>query len=271
MASEHLDQLIAEIKRRGNLPRHVAVIMDGNGRWAKRFGMPRVWGHHKGVGSVREVVVVSSQLGLQALTLFAFSEENWSRPEYEVKTLLSVLDRYVVRERQALAENNIRFKAIGDISKLPQQSQNLIAETEKYLSNCTGLVLNVALSYGGRKEIVQACRSIAKMVESHEISLDQVDEKLVSENLYLSDLPDPDLLIRTSGEQRISNFLLWQIAYSELYFSDLCWPEFRKNEFLQAIQAFQDRHRRFGTSEQDRELTTSELEALNKEMGLGPC
>ncbi len=233
-----------------NIPRHVAIIMDGNGRWAQERGRPRVWGHKNGVESVRNVVEAAAELGVEVLTLYAFSEENWERPKQEVSAILGLLDWYVEAERQNLKENNVRFNTIGYIEKLPVKSQKLLADTKEYLASCTGLLLNVALSYGARKEMVVACQSIAKKVVAGELAIDQITPSIFEEQLSTSKLPDPDLLIRTSGEHRLSNFLLWQMAYTELYFTPTYWPDFRKSHFYEAIDNFKTRKRRFGKIEE---------------------
>jgi undecaprenyl diphosphate synthase len=230
----------------GNLPRHVAIIMDGNGRWAEQHGKPRVFGHRKGAESVRAVVEAAGELGIEALTLFAFSEENWGRPTYEVSTIMTLLDTYIVRERQSLNRNQVSFRAIGDLQRLPHKTQSLLRDTENFLCGNRGLSLNIALSYGGRSEIADACRRIAEQVEKGQLKSADIDSEVFQGFLWTRDLPDPDLLIRTSGELRISNFLLWQIAYTELYFSDLYWPQFGKLDFYQAVSCYQKRQRRFG-------------------------
>ncbi|NRA43665.1 MAG: isoprenyl transferase [Oligoflexales bacterium] len=232
-----------------SLPEHVAIIMDGNGRWAQERRKPRVWGHKKGVESVRAVVKTAGEVGIKYLTLYAFSEENWGRPQSEVSGIMTLLDTFVVRERKELYENNVRLKTIGRIEKLPAKTRKLVQETTEYLKDNDGLTLTIALSYGGRTEISAACRMIAEKVKNHEINVDQIDSELFGQHLSTGSIPDPDLLIRTSGEQRISNFLLWQIAYSELWFSTVYWPDFRREHFLDAIQSYKNRKRRFGLVE----------------------
>ena len=232
-----------------SLPEHVAIIMDGNGRWAQERRKPRVWGHKKGVESVRAVVKTAGEIGIKYLTLYAFSEENWGRPQTEVSGIMTLLDTFVVRERKELYENNVRLKTIGRIEKLPKKTRNLVQETVEYLKDNDGLTLTIALSYGSRTEISDACRSIAQLVKDKHIDPSDIDPELFSQHLSTGTLPDPDLLIRTSGEQRISNFLLWQMAYSELWFSTVYWPDFRREHFLDAIQSYKNRKRRFGLVE----------------------
>ena len=232
-----------------NLPEHVAIIMDGNGRWAQDRRKPRVWGHKKGVESVREVVKSAGELGIKYLTLYAFSEENWGRPQSEISGIMTLLDTFVVRERKELYEKNVRLKTIGHVEKLPSKTRRLVQETVDYLKDNDGLTLTIALSYGGRTEISEACRIIAEKVRRNEIDPCSIDSEFFGQHLSTSAIPDPDLLIRTSGEQRISNFLLWQIAYCELWFSTVYWPDFRREHFLDAIQSYKNRKRRFGLVE----------------------
>lgn len=228
------------------IPAHVAVIMDGNGRWAESRSRPRVWGHQKGAEAVRQVVEIAGEIGVKVLTLFAFSEENWGRPQFEINSLMGLLDTYLLQERAELARRNVRFRTIGNLHKLPEKTKNLITDTEKLLAGNTGLVLNIALSYGGRDEIVSACKEISKQIDQKNMRPDDIDKDLFSRFLWTGSLPDPDLLIRTSGEHRISNFLLWQSAYTEFYFTQCHWPDFGKEEFCQAIFDYQSRCRRFG-------------------------
>jgi undecaprenyl diphosphate synthase len=233
------------------LPGHVAIIMDGNGRWAKRRGMNRIRGHQAGAESVREIVRTSRELGLRWLTLYAFSEENWKRSKYEIQALMKLLRRFLKSELEEMLENGIRLQAIGRITKLDAQTRDMLAKTMERTAGNHDMVLTLALSYGGRQELLDAFRSLALQLEQGNISLDQVSEKTISRSLYTSTMPDPDLLIRTSGEYRISNFLLWQIAYTEFYVTPTLWPDFRKKEFLRAIEDYEKRERRFGaTSEQ---------------------
>ncbi|ANM32076.1 UDP pyrophosphate synthase [Acidobacteria bacterium Mor1] len=230
------------------LPRHVAVIMDGNGRWAKGRFLPRVAGHRAGVQSVRETIEGSARLGIEVLTLYAFSKENWKRPRAEVDTLMGLLREYLRRERQALRDNNIRLKVIGRLDDLPASVRAEVTEAVEYLSENDGMQLNIALSYGGRAELVDACRRML----AEGIDPASVDEDTVDRYLYTAGCPDPDLLIRTSGEMRISNFLLWQIAYSEIWITDTLWPDFKLRHLLEAITAYQGRERRFGGTSSSR-------------------
>lgn len=234
-----------------HLPRHIAIIMDGNGRWAKKQGMQRVFGHKKGVNAVREVVEASTELGIQSLTLYTFSTENWSRPKSEVSTLMSILVSSLRKELKLFQKNNICLRAIGNISGLPEKAQEELVQTIEKTKNNTGLALNLALNYGAREELIRAVKSISKRIVNNELRIEEIDENTINNHLYTFNLPDVDLLIRTSGELRLSNFLLWQIAYAELYFTDVLWPDFRKDDFYRAIINFQMRERRFGkTSEQ---------------------
>lgn len=230
----------------GNLPGHVAIIMDGNGRWAERRHKPRLHGHRAGMNSVRAVIQAAADLGIPYLTLYAFSQENWKRPRAEVDALMGLLRRYMESERRELIEKGVRVKAIGELGKLTAAARaeldQLISETAK----STNLTVTLALSYGGRAEIVEAAKRIAQAAAAGEIDPAAVDEKQFAQFLYTSDLPDPDLLIRTSGELRISNFLLWQIAYTELYVTDVLWPDFGRDAFFDAVASYQQRDRRFG-------------------------
>ncbi len=245
-----------EVKPSVQIPRHVAIIMDGNGRWAKKRGESRIFGHKKGVDSVRDVVELAGEMGIEVLTLFAFSEENWGRPKPEVDFILGLLDRYLQRERAELNAKNVRFSTIGDITKLPTKSQKIVSETTRALDKNTGLNLNVALSYGARSEIVEACRQISLNVATGKIQASEIDQNYFNAHLQTSHLPPPDLLIRTSGEQRLSNFLLWQLAYTEFYFTDVHWPDFNKAEFAKALNAYSTRDRRFGKI-QEKNLETA--------------
>lgn len=228
------------------LPEHVAIIMDGNGRWAKRRGLPRVAGHREGVKSVKEIVRAAGELGIQVLTLYTFSKENWKRPEDEVSTLMKLLVTALRNELDELATNNVRLSAIGDLNDLPVFARRELLESIERTSHNTGLTLNLALSYGSRAEIVQGVKKIAERVKSGELSLDDITEETFSDALYTRNLPDPDLLIRTSGEQRISNFLLWQLAYTEIYLTRTLWPSFRREQFCDALLSYMRRERRFG-------------------------
>ncbi len=241
---------IAQIDK-AKLPKHVAIIMDGNGRWAKGKGKLRVFGHHNGVLAVRDVVEGAGELGIGYLTLYTFSSENWNRPKYEVSAIMELLISTINKEIKKLMENNVRLNAIGDLDMLPGKCyQELQAAISKTSSN-TGLVLTLALSYSSRREIVSAARKLAEMVEKGELKAADINEDLFVQQLHTSEMPDPELLIRTSGEYRISNYLLWQIAYSELYFTSKLWPDYRKEDLFEAIFDYQQRERRFGmTSEQ---------------------
>lgn len=229
------------------LPKHVAIIMDGNGRWAGLRRKPRVQGHRAGITSVREVVETSARLGIKILTLYAFSVENWKRPQREIATLMSLLKQYLRKELSRVKKNNIKFRAIGRLEELPSDIQKELNEAMKATESNTGMLLNVALNYGGRAELVDAFRSIVQKIKANGKEDDvRIDENLIAQNLYTAGLSDPDLLIRTSGEMRISNFLLWQIAYSEIWITPVLWPDFRKLHLFQAIVDFQKRDRRYG-------------------------
>ena len=234
---------------RGNIPRHVAIIMDGNGRWAKARGVPRLMGHRAGRESVREAVRGCAQLGVEVLTLYTFSIENWQRPAREVSALMTILRQTLRAERKELDTNNVRLQVIGRTADLPGAVREEIAATQKYLSRNTGLQLNLALSYSGRAELVDAVRSMLRDAKEMELDPAHVDEELVASYLYTTGLPDPDLLIRTSGEMRISNFMLWQLAYTELWITDTLWPDFRRKHLFEAVSEFQGRERRFGRSD----------------------
>jgi undecaprenyl diphosphate synthase len=236
------------------LPRHVAIIMDGNGRWAQRRGYSRIRGHQEGAESVRTVVRLCRELEIPYLTLYAFSEENWQRPPLEVQALMQLLSRYLQQEIAEMVEKGIAFQAIGDLSQLPERIQHQLAKTTAATAGGSILTLTLALSYGGRSEIVQAARALAYQVQQGRLAPQDIDRHLFAQHLYTANLPDPDLLIRTSGEHRISNFLLWQLAYTELYFTPTLWPDFRDEEFLQALMDYQRRDRRFG-------LTQEQIEA----------
>jgi undecaprenyl diphosphate synthase len=228
------------------LPKHVAVIMDGNGRWAELRGLPRIAGHREGINSVREMITQCLELGIRALTIYAFSQENWNRPTQEISALMGLLEHYLSTERASLIEQQVRFRTIGRLELLPQSARHWVRTTAQETAHLDKMVLTVALSYGGRAEIVDAVKGLLKDVEAGTIQPDQVDEALVEQHLYTHPLKDPDLLIRTSGETRISNFLLWQLAYTELYFTTTLWPDFRRRQFLLALLEYQRRERRFG-------------------------
>jgi undecaprenyl diphosphate synthase len=232
------------------MPRHVAIIMDGNGRWAQNHSLPRVEGHWAGVKVVDRIVTLSRKLNLEALTLYSFSDENWNRPSAEISTLMKILSYYLKKELKRMKEENIRFNTIGHIDELPGSIQKLIHHTVEDTSENTGMVLTLALSYGGRQEIIDAVKTIAEQVRSRQISPGEIDSSLFESFLSTQPLPDPDLIIRTSGERRISNFLLYQSAYTELFYSNVLWPDFSDDNFLQAIIDFQGRERRFGMTQE---------------------
>ena len=233
------------------LPKHLAIIMDGNGRWAKQKGFLRAFGHENGTKSVKTIIEASAKLGIEYLTLYAFSTENWNRPKLEVETLMRVLINSLKKELTTLENNNIKLNAIGNLEKLPKSAQKELQDVMNKTKNNTRLTLTLALSYGSREEIVNAVRNISDKVKNNIISIDSIDDSIINEHLYTQNLPEVDLLIRTSGEHRISNFLLWQIAYAELYFTDILWPDFKEQDLYEAIVSYQKRERRFGkTSEQ---------------------
>jgi len=233
------------------LPKHVAIIMDGNGRWAKQKGMLRVMGHENGTKSVRKVVESSAELGIKYLTLYAFSTENWNRPKTEVQTLMKLLVRSLKKEIKTLQDNKIKLNAIGCLNELPEKVQNELLEVMDKTKTNDRMTLTLALSYGSREELTSTIKKLAIKVKNNIISPEKIDESIINKHLYTQNLPDVDLLIRTSGEQRISNFLLWQIAYAELYFTNTLWPDFKKEDFYKALINYQNRERRFGkTSEQ---------------------
>ena len=252
-ATGHDRKLQEKLLENGDVPRHIAIIMDGNGRWAKRRGMPRIAGHREGVNSVRDIVEACGQLGVKYLTLYAFSTENWSRPKEEVSLLMRLLLKALRNERDRLHQNEVQLKAIGDIAKLPNDVQDELLDAIKVMQNNTGLTLILALSYSGRWDITNGIRRMAEDIRSGAVRENDINEELVARYLSTRDLPDPDLLVRTSGEIRISNFLLWQLAYSELVISEEYWPSFRRKNLYAAIAEFQKRERRFGmVSEQIR-------------------
>lgn len=233
------------------LPKHIAIIMDGNGRWAKKQGLMRAAGHEKGTKAVRDVVEGCSEIGVENLTLYAFSTENWKRPKREVDTLMKLLVSSLKKEIKTLQDNNIKLNAIGLIHTLPQKAQKELAEVIEKTKTNTRMTLTLALSYGSREELLQAVKQISEKVKKNEISPKEIDESVINKHLYTHDLPDVDMVIRTSGEQRISNFLLWQIAYAELFFTEILWPDYRRENLFEAIYNYQNRERRFGkTSEQ---------------------
>ncbi|MBB6216512.1 undecaprenyl diphosphate synthase [Anaerosolibacter carboniphilus] len=228
------------------IPKHVAIIMDGNGRWAKKRGLPRTAGHKAGVEVLRDVIRTSSQLGIKYLSLYAFSTENWKRPQDEVNALMQLLVIYLRKEVQELHENNVKIHIIGDIDRLPENARMEIRSAFELTQNNDGLIVNIALNYGGRSEIIQAIKEISRQVKNNELEIESIDEQMFSRFLYTAGMPDPDLLIRPSGELRISNFLLWQIAYSEFWFSDIFWPDFSGKHLIEAIIDYQKRDRRYG-------------------------
>ncbi len=245
---------LSELKKKVDfekLPRHIAIIMDGNGRWAKKRFLPRVVGHRTGVKVVDKVVTQCRKLGIKALTLYSFSDENWNRPKKEIDFLMALLREFLQKELDRMLKENIRFNTIGHIEELPSFVQEIIKKAKEDTRDKTGMVLTLALSYGGRREIIDTVKKIAEKVKKGIIDLDSINSDLFSHELYTYDLPEPDLLIRTSGELRISNYLLYQIAYTELYFTDVLWPDFNETHLLSAIVEFQNRLRRYGlTTEQ---------------------
>ena len=248
-----MDSLMNQIDK-DNLPRHIAIIMDGNGRWAQEQGEDRLFGHYHGVESVRDIVEGCAEIGIQYLTLYAFSTENWERPEYEVVGLMELLVSTIRKEVETLHKNNIRLHVIGDMSMLPSYAQQELSEALEITAGNTGLNLVMALSYSGRWELLNAVKSIANEVKNNRLQVEAIDQDVLQKYLCTSNFPDPELMIRTSGEYRISNFLLYQLAYAELYFTNVRWPEFRKNNLYEALIDYQGRERRFGkTSKQIKE------------------
>jgi undecaprenyl diphosphate synthase len=234
-----------------NLPSHLAIIMDGNGRWAKQQGFLRAFGHENGTKSVKTIIEICAKLGIKNLTLYAFSSENWNRPKLEVDTLMKILINSLKKELITLQKNQIKLNAIGNLSKMPEKAQIELLDVIEKTKDNTHMTLTLALSYGSREELVNAVKNISDKVKNNIISIDAIDDSIINEHLYTQNLPDVDLLIRTSGEHRISNFLLWQIAYAELYFTDVLWPDFKEQDLYEAIISYQKRERRFGkTSEQ---------------------
>ena len=232
--------------RSGPVPRHIAIIMDGNGRWARERGEPRVVGHYEGVESVRDITEACAQIGVKYLTLYTFSTENWQRPAGEVNALMTLLLRTIRRERKTLNDNNIRLQAIGEVAKLPRKARRELQETLDATAGNTRMTLVLALSYSGRWELVEAMRVLARRAQEGTLDPEAIDEALVAQTLDSAGIPDPDLLIRTGGEYRVSNFLLWQLAYTEMVITDRYWPAFRREQLYEAIKAFQHRDRRFG-------------------------
>lgn len=228
------------------IPVHVAIIMDGNGRWAAAKGLPRIAGHNAGANSVEEAIKAAKESGVKVLTLYAFSTENWKRPKQEVDALFGLLENYIDSKADTMIKNGIRISAIGRIEELPDRVQRKLKSVMDRTRDCSSLLLNIALNYGSRTEIADAARVIAKDCVSGKVDPDDIDEKTFSGYLYTKDLPDPDLLIRTSGEMRLSNFLLWQLSYSEIYISKKLWPDFKKSDFIEALNEYQNRQRRYG-------------------------
>jgi len=240
-----LEEKIEE-KKLKKIPTHVAIIMDGNGRWAKKRNMPRVKGHYEGMQTVKKITKYASKLGIQYLTLYAFSTENWARPKEEVSYLMDLPEKMFMSFMPELMENNVKVEVIGVVEKLPENTRKAVEDAIEQTKNNTGLKLIFALNYGSKDEIVTAVKRIAQGAANNEYKVEEIDEQLISDNLFTKDTPDPDLLIRTSGEQRISNFLLWQIAYSEFIFTKVAWPDFVEEEFYKALLEYQSRDRRFG-------------------------
>ena len=245
-----------------NLPRHIAIIMDGNGRWAERRGAPRFTGHKAGVEAVRNVVELCGELGIQALTLFAFSSENWRRPKKEVGLLMNLFITVLEREVSKLHNNKVQLRVVGDLTAFPVKLQTRIREAMATTAQNTGLVLNIAANYGGKWDITQAVQIIAQRVAEGSIKPADIDEAMIAGALTMNDLPEPDLFIRTGGEQRISNFLIWQLAYSELYFTNALWPDFDRAELIKALQSFASRQRRFGQT--GAQIVAAEQEQRNR-------
>jgi undecaprenyl diphosphate synthase len=240
------NELLAQLRVNGAIPRHVAIIMDGNGRWARERMLPRPFGHRSGMKAVREVVEGALEAGIEVLSLFAFSQENWQRPPVEIDALMSLLEEYIQREADELEGQGVRVRVLGDIDRLTPAARSAVDRVTSQTAHNSKLTLNLFISYGSRAEMVRAARRIAEEVQAGTLSPEQVDEAAFAERLYTADCPDPDLLIRTSGEQRISNFLLWQLAYTELFISPVLWPDFGRTNLYEAILDYQNRDRRFG-------------------------
>jgi undecaprenyl diphosphate synthase len=239
-------EMLARIRENGAIPRHVAIIMDGNGRWARERNLPRPLGHRSGMKSVREVVEGAIEVGIEVLSLFAFSQENWQRPVTEIQALMSLLEEYIAREADELAAQGVRVQVLGDLARLTPPAAAAAAQLMARTQHNDRLLLNLFISYGSRAEIVRAAQQLAEEVLAGRMAVTGIDEDAIAERLYTAGVPDPDLLIRTSGEQRISNFMLWQVAYAELYMSPELWPNFRRQELYAAVLDFQNRDRRFG-------------------------
>lgn len=246
MESEKTEKLKQQILSKGNPPYHVAIIMDGNGRWAKKRGLPRVAGHKKGVDSVREIVKICPEVGIKILTLYTFSAENWKRPKAEISALMKLLVKTIRNEIEELMDKNVKINIIGILADLSKTVQKSMKEAIENTKNNNGLILNLALNYSSRVEITETIKKISKNVKNNDIDINDINEELISDYLYTGGLHDPDLLIRTSGVFRISNFLLWQLAYTELYITDTLWPDFKTDEFYKAVLNYQGRERRFG-------------------------
>ncbi|WP_448266694.1 isoprenyl transferase [Nostoc sp. DSM 114159] len=240
-----LQDLPTDLKRE-LLPQHVAVIMDGNGRWAKRQGLPRIMGHKRGVDALKDLLRCCQDWGIQALTAYAFSTENWKRPQEEVDFLMTLFQRVLRQELREMVEENVQIKFVGNLQDLPRSLQQEISRSMEETKNNRGIRFSVATNYGGRQEILQACQAIAKLVQQGMLQPDEINEQVFENHLYTAGITDPDLLIRTSGEIRLSNFLLWQMAYGEIYITDALWPDFDRAEFHRALCAYQQRERRFG-------------------------
>ena len=239
-------KIFDQIKLSGDIPEHITIIMDGNGRWAKKRGLPSAAGEKRGVDTVKEITESCADLGVKYLTLYTFSTENWNRPKDEVSTLMRLLLKSLRERVSELNKNNIRLTTIGDIASLPFAVQNELREAIEKTKKNDKMTLNLALSYSGRWELIEAIKSIGKLISQNKLTVDEINEKSLKEHLTTKNIPDPDLLIRTSGEFRVSNFLLWQIAYTEFYISDMFWPDFNKQHLIEAIKSFQNRERRFG-------------------------
>ena len=244
------DILRDKISSNGNLPKHIAIIMDGNGRWASLKNLPRAAGHKEGINSVREIVRVCGEIGVSYLTLYTFSSENWSRPRTEVSAIMKLLLSTIKKEIRNLDDNNVKLSAIGSLNELPKETQKNILDGVEMTKSNSGLNLILALSYGSRQELIRAIKRISKRIDKSNLEIDNINEDVLSEELYTAGTPDPDLIIRTGGEHRLSNFLLWQSAYSELLISETFWPDFRESELLNSILDYQNRQRRFGQTDE---------------------
>ena len=244
------DILRDKISSNGNLPKHIAIIMDGNGRWASLKNLPRAAGHKEGINSVREIVRVCGEIGISYLTLYTFSSENWSRPRTEVSAIMKLLLSTIKKEIRNLDDNNVKLSAIGSLDELPKETQKNILDGVEMTKSNSGLNLILALSYGSRQELIRAIKRISKRIDKSNLEIDNINEDVLSEELYTAGTPDPDLIIRTGGEHRLSNFLLWQSAYSELLISEKFWPDFRESELLNSILDYQNRQRRFGQTDE---------------------